>query len=182
MKNKVFVLIMMALVLVALPVLAIAGDHPAKGSDHPAKASTGDHPAKASADDQMKGLVGMCQESADAMAERQAAKSLYDRLGGYDKILELTNEIVRLHQINPDFRLMMGYVDGDHLAKQVADFMAAGTGGTEKYTGRNMVDAHSHMKMTNADFLSAGGDVMKAMKNLGYGEEETNEVDPPACE
>jgi hemoglobin len=176
MKNKIFVLILMAAVLAAFPVLAVAGDHPAKTSDHPAKASASDHPTNASADAQMKGLVGMCQESADAVAERQAAKSLYDRLGGYDKIMALTTEIVRLHQINPDFRLMMGYVDGDHLAKQVADFMAAGTGGTEKYDGRNMVDAHSHLKMTNADFLSAGSDVMKAMKNLGYGENETNEV------
>lgn len=161
MKNKVYVLTLMAVLLIAFPVLAIAGDH---------------SEAAPSAADQMKGLRGMCEESADARAERQAAKSLYDRLGGYDKILELTHEIVRLHQINPDFRLMMGFVDGDHLAKQVADFMASGTGGTEKYSGRNMTDAHAHMKMTNADFLSAGGDVMKAMSNLGYGENETNEV------
>ena len=71
---------------------------------------------------------------------------------------------------------MMKYVDGEHLAKQVADFMAAGTGGTETYQGRNMHGAHAHLDLTTADFLSAGGDVIKAMKNLGYAQEEIDEV------
>ena len=169
MKNKVFVMITMALMLIVFQAPASAGDHPTTDS-------AGDHPTTDSAADQVNALAGMCQEAASATAERQAAEPLYDRLGGYDRILELTKEIVRLHQINEDFRLMMGYVDGDHLAKQVADFMAAGTGGTEKYKGRNMTDAHSHLKMTNADFLSAGGDVMKAMANLGYEQQEIDEV------
>jgi hemoglobin len=159
MKNRVMIGIMMMVVLAIFPILSIAGDHP-----------------EPSVDEQMAGLVGMCDASTAARAERQDAEPLYDRLGGYDKILALTNEIVRLHQINPDFRLMMKYVDGEHLGKQVADFMAAGTGGSETYKGRNMKDAHAHMEMTTGDFLSAGGDVMQAMKNLGHGPEEIDEV------
>ncbi len=159
MKNKVFVSIQMMVVLALFPVLAIAG-----GDEAP------------TVEEKMNGLQAMCTETAGAQAERQAAKSLYDRLGGYDRIHALTTEIVRLHQINPDFRLMMKYVDGEHLATSVADFIAAGTGGTEHYKGRNMLDAHSHLDFTDADFLSAGADVGKAMQNLGYGQEETNEV------
>jgi hemoglobin len=159
MKNKVFVSIQLMVVLALFPVLAIAG---------------GDETL--SVEEKINGLQTMCTETADARTERQAAKSLYDRLGGYDRIHALTTEIVRLHQINPDFRLMMKYVDGEHLATGVADFIAAGTGGTEHYKGRNMLDAHSHLDFTDADFLSAGGDVGKAMQNLGYGQEETNEV------
>ena len=159
MKSRVMTGIMMMVVLAIFPILSIAGDHP-----------------EPSVDEKMAGLVGMCDASAEARTARQDAEPLYDRLGGYDKILALTNEIVRLHNINPDFRLMMKYVDGEHLANQVADFMAAGTGGTEHYKGRNMKDAHAHLEMTTADFLSAGADVMKAMTNLGYGEDEINEV------
>lgn len=159
MKSRLTAGILMMVGLAVIPVLAVGGDHPAS-----------------SAEEQMKGLEGMCSASAEARSARQEAKPLYDRLGGYDGILALTNEIVRLHQINPDFRLMMKYVDGEHLAKQVADFMASGTGGTETYQGRNMKAAHAHLEMTNADFLSAGGDVMTAMQNLGYGQEETDEV------
>ncbi len=159
MKNRVMIGIMMMVVLAMFPVLAGAGDHPTP-----------------SAQEQMTGLVGMCEASAEARTTRQETKPLYERLGGYEGIHALTDEIVRLHNINPDFRLMMKYVDSEHLAKQVADFMAAGTGGTETYKGRNMHDAHSHLELTTADFLSAGSDVGKAMKNLGYGEEETQEV------
>ena len=32
------------------------------------------------------------------------------------------------------------------------------------------------LELSNADFLSAGSDVTKAMHNLGYGEEEIQEV------
>jgi len=159
MKNKVFVSIQMVVLLAIFPVLAIAG-----GDETP------------SVEDKMNGLQAMCTETADAQAARQDAKSLYDRLGGYERIHALTTEIVRLHQVNPDFRLMMKYVDGEHLATSVADFMAAGTGGTEEYKGRNMRAAHAHLDFTDADFLSAGGDVAQAMKSLGYGQEEIDEV------
>ena len=168
MKIELKSTVLLVMTLAILPAAAMAGDHP---SDHPAATA-----ADAEAHKQMEGLVTMCDASADARTARQEEKSLYDRLGGYDKIHELCEEIVRLHQQNEDFRLMMGYVDGDHLAKQVADFMAAGTGGTAEYDGRNMVDAHAHLALTEADFLSAGSDVMQAMKNMGYGEDETNEV------
>ena len=159
MKTLTKIGLLMAVVLMFTALPALAGDE-----------------AAPSPEEMMAGLVTMCDESASARTERQEKESLYDRLGGYDKIFEMTTEIVRLHQINPDFRLMMTYVDGDHLAKQVADFMAAGTGGTATYDGQDMKAAHAHMKMTEADFLSAGSDVMKAMKNKGYGENETNEV------
>jgi hypothetical protein len=39
-----------------------------------------------------------------------------------------------------------------------------------------MPEAHEHLKLTNADFLSAGNDVVHAMKNKGVGEEEIQEV------
>jgi len=129
-------------------------------------------------DEQMAGLVGMCENTASDRAARQEKESLYDRLGGYDKILALTKEIVRLHSVNEDFRLMMTYVDHEHLAKQVADFASAGTGGDATYNGRDMVEAHKHMQMTQADFLSAGGDVIQAMKNMDYGQ---NEIDEFVC-
>ena len=152
--------------LTFLPVLAIAGDHPATASDHPAP----------TVDDQMKGLQTMCSEAADAQAERQAAKSLYERLGGYDSILEITTEIVRLHSINDQIKHTLDGVDHKMLAKHVADFVAAGTGGDEEYTGRDLPSSHVHLKLTDADFLSAGGDVMQAMKNLEHGQEEIEEV------
>jgi hemoglobin len=126
--------------------------------------------------EQMAGLATMCENTAQARADRHAAKPLYERLGGYDRIHALTEEIVRLHSQNEDFRLMMTYVDKERLVKNVADFVAAGTGGDVQYAGRDIKTAHAHLRMTTSDFLSAGGDVAQAMHNLGYGEDETNEI------
>lgn len=129
-------------------------------------------------EDQIHGLQTMCAESHDARAARQEEESLYLRLGGYDKILEMTTEVVRLHSINPAIKHTLKGVDHAGLAKHVADFAAAGTGGTAKYTGRDMRSSHAHLKLTNADFLSAGGDVVTAMTSMGYGQ---NEIDEFLC-
>lgn len=127
-------------------------------------------------DARMTGLESMCASTADARSARSARQALYERLGGYDRILELTTEIVRLHHLNRDFDRFMPMVDDARLAKQVADFMAAGTGGDEEYEGLSLPESHRHLKLSDADFLSAGNDVMKAMGNLGYGQDETEEV------
>ena len=159
MKSRVMTGIMMMVVLAIFPILSIAGDHP-----------------EPSVDEKMAGLVGMCDASAEARTARQDAEPLYDRLGGYDEILALTNEIVRLHQYQP------GFPADDEVRGRRASGQPGGRlhGRRHRrhrdYKGRNMKDAHAHLEMTTADFLSAGADVMKAMTNLGYGEDEINEV------
>ena len=124
----------------------------------------------------MSALQDMCDGSTQIRSERQAPVALYERLGGYDRILELTTEIVRLHEQNPTIKPMLVDVDGKNLAKHVADFMAAGTGGSQKYTGRDMQSSHAHLELTDADFLSAGADIVTAMKSLDYGQDEIDEV------
>ena len=136
--------------------LAIAGDDP-------------------SVDQQIEGLVKMCADSEEARAARQAEKPLYFRLGEYDRIYELTEEIVRLHSINPDFQRFWGQIDEERLIKNVSDFVSTGTGGPKVYAGRDMPSAHADLELSNADFLSAGGDVTRAMNNEGYGDDEIQE-------
>jgi len=135
-------------------------------------ADAGESPA---VDEQVAGLVKMCADTEQARVQRQAEKPLYYRLGEYDKIYEMTAEIVRLHNINPDFQRFMGDVDSEKLTKNVADFVSTGTGGPKVYTGRDMPSAHVHLELSQADFLSAGGDVATGMQNMGYGEEEIQE-------
>ena len=126
--------------------------------------------------EQLEALQSMCDQSADARQKRHEQKPLYDRLGGYDKIRTLTTEIVRLHNENATIKHYFADVDAENLARLVADFMAAGTGGTVEYKGRSMPDSHRSMGLTDGDFLAAGGDVVQAMENLGYGQDEIDEV------
>jgi hemoglobin len=127
-------------------------------------------------DEQILGLEAMCAANAEAMAERQEEESLYLRLGGEEKIREIVIEIVRLHDEDENFDRFMDNVDQERLIDGVTQFLVVGTGGPGEYEGPNMVDAHAHLLLTNADFLAAGGDVMEAMASKGCGEEEIQEI------
>lgn len=135
-------------------------------------AGAGDAPT---VEEQVDGLVEMCAATESARVARQAEKPLYVRLGEHEGVHALTTEVVRLHSINPDFERFWGQIDEEKLIKNLDDFIATGTGGPMGYEGRDMPSAHAHLELSNADFLSAGGDVMTGMQNLGYGENEIQE-------
>ncbi len=139
-------------------------------------ATAGEDAKEPTTREQALGLEAMCAENADAIAARQTEKSLYERLGGEDKIHEFVVEIVRLHGINPVIKHTLEGVDEARLIHGVTKFLVAESGGPAEYKGRNMIDAHSHLELTNAEFLAAGGDVMQGMKNSGCGEAEIQEV------
>jgi hemoglobin len=126
--------------------------------------------------EKMSALEAGCAETAEARQQRHAEKPLFERLGGYDEVLELTREVVRLHKQNESIKHMFADVDSEALAVSVADFVSTGTGGEKRYQGRDMVSAHSHLGLTDADFLSAGGDIVTAMQSKGYGAEEIDEM------
>jgi hemoglobin len=158
---------MLAMIAVAaLSGVALAGpghDHAAHGGDDAVAADLAE-------------LESMCAGTADARAARQAETPLYQRLGGYEKIHAMTTEVVRLHQENEAISHLLEGVDTELLASRVADFVSAGTGGSEEYTGRDMVSAHAHLALTDADFLAAGGDIVTAMSSQGHGQEEIEEI------
>lgn len=130
---------------------------------------------KPTVDEQISGMKTMCAETEQVRNDRHAANPLYNRLGEYDKIHRFTSEVVRLHFENSDLDRIMEGIDGDRLAKNVADFVSTGTGGPKIYEGRDMPSAHANLQLTDADFLAAGGDIVQAMQNMGYGQPEIDE-------
>lgn len=131
-----------------------------------------------STEDQLQNLQNMCNQTESERADRHQKKSLYERLGGFEKILQLTTEIVRLHKVNENIKHLFTHVDSKDLARKVAEFMAAGTGGNIEYTGGTMVNVHRDLHLTDSDFLAAGGDVVTALENLEF---EQNEIDEVVC-
>lgn len=162
MKNRFIAMLALGSLLMAVGLVAFAGDDSAKK-----EAPT--------VDEQIAGLQAMCKENAGPSAERQEKDSLYNRLGGYDKIHKLCETIIQNHDINEDIKHTMEGVDYDKLADHLADFISAGTGGTAEYTGRDMKSSHAHLELTDADFLSAGGDIVKSMKSMEYEQNEIND-------
>lgn len=126
--------------------------------------------------EQVAGLQKMCADNAAAIQKRQAEKSLFERLGKEPKIHTLAEKILAAHSKNPKIGHFFAKVKKDVFVKNVADFLVMGTGGKAEYKGRDMATAHKDFKITNGDFLSAGGDVKAVMAEMSYGENEVQEV------
>jgi hemoglobin len=126
--------------------------------------------------EQVVGLQTMCKESEQAIKERQSKISLYDRLGGREKIGTFATNLYHSHKNNKQIGHMFKHVQEKPFIGHVTEFLVVGTGGKGKYTGRDMESVHKKLKITNSDFLSAGGDVQDTMKALNYGDNEIQEV------
>ena len=130
----------------------------------------------ATPDEQVAALDAMCAEAKPAMEARQAENTLFSRVGGREGLHEVVVETVRRHQINERIKHLLDGVDPDLLIKRVTNFLVIATGGQGEYLGRDMVTAHAHLKLTNADFLAAGGDLGAAMDAAGWRENEKQEL------
>jgi len=126
--------------------------------------------------EQVAGIQKMCADSGEAIKQRQAEKPLFERLGKRPKIKVLAQKLLAAHSKNEKIGHMFTHVKKDLFVKNVTDFLVMGTGGKANYKGKDMVAAHKHLKISNADFLAAGGDVQSVMKEMKSGENEIQEV------
>lgn len=81
--------------------------------------------------------------------------SLYRRLGGYDVIASIVDDMFSLLQADPRFaRFAMGRsMDSHKRARQlIVDQMCALSGGPCFYIGRDMKTSHMGLKITNAEW------------------------------
>jgi truncated hemoglobin YjbI len=133
-------------------------------------------PAPVSAKAQVAAIEADCLKAADAMKQRQAAKSLYLRLGSRDGIQELSTRLYAAHAANKQIGHMFEHVAREPFVERVTNFLAAHSGGGGTYEGRTMAQVHERLNISYDDFLSAGGDVQSVMKDLGHGDEEIQEA------
>ena len=105
------------------------------------------------------------------------SSTLYERLGGVERISKLALDVVALHYNNPLFKTRFEQVkDRGKLAKNLIDFICAGTGGPQTYTGKDVLAAHKHMNIDEQELVSAIDDVMAAMTKNGYEQAEKNDI------
>jgi len=83
--------------------------------------------------------------------------TLYARLGGYDAIAAVAEDL--LPRLQTDARLARYWqnrgADGIKREKQLLiDFLAASAGGPMYYTGRDMKTSHQGMKVSEADWTA----------------------------
>jgi len=106
-------------------------------------------------------------------------KTLYERLGGYDAICAVANDL--LPRLQADSRLARFWQhrgeDGIRREKQLLiDFLCASAGGPMYYTGRDMKTSHKGMKISEADWSAFLGHVNATLDAFKVPQAEHSEV------
>ena len=106
-------------------------------------------------------------------------KTLYQRLGGYDAISAVANDL--LPRLQADSRLARYWQhrseDGVRREKQLLiDFLCASAGGPLYYTGRDMKTAHRGMKISESDWLAFLRHLHVTLDTFQDSEKERKEV------
>ena len=97
-------------------------------------------------------------------------KSLYERLGGYDGIAVLTNDLLPRLQADPQLGRFWKNRGDDGIEREhqlLIDYLCSSAGGPMYYTGRDMKTSHKGMKISESDwtiFLQHAGATMQALQ------------------
>lgn len=103
--------------------------------------------------------------------------SLFDRLGGESGIQRLVKDIVDNHYRNPLIRTRFEQVkDRALLERHSVEFLCAGSGGPQAYSGRDLRSAHKGMNVSEQELIAAMDDIVAAMTKNQLDASVQNEV------
>ena len=103
--------------------------------------------------------------------------TLYERLGGEERIKRLVADTVDNHYRNPLIKVRFEKIaDRATVERHAVEFMCAGSGGPQTYTGKDMVSAHKGMNISEQELVALIDDFVAAMTKNGYADAEKNDV------
>jgi hemoglobin len=105
--------------------------------------------------------------------------TLYERLGGYDAISAVANDL--LPRLQADAKLARFWQnrgeDGIRREKQLLiDFLCSSAGGPLLYTGRDMQITHQGMKISEDDWSTFMGHLQATLESFQLPQAEYNDV------
>lgn len=113
--------------------------------------------------------------------ENIAEMTLYERLGGRERIAALVDEIVEEHMRNPRIsaRFLPYREEPERLARikgHLVDFFVTGSGGPGEYAGRSMSEAHRGFNIDEAEYMAATDDILNVLDRNGIDEQSRKDV------
>ena len=121
-------------------------------------------------------MLMACSSSMESGKTTMAQPSLYERLGGKPAITAVVDDFVG--NVANDTRINKRFANADipRLKSRLVDQVCEATGGPCKYTGANMRDAHTGMKITDAEFNALVEDLVKSLDKFKVPAKEKNEL------
>lgn len=121
-------------------------------------------------------LVACSSETPDT-SSTPMVKSLYDRIGGREKVKAIVEDIWNNHAKNPIVKDRFAGSDPAYVKKRVFEIFAAATGATDvEYKGMDMKSAHKGMNISEMEFNAVVDDVLAACEMHKVAQKERNEV------
>ena len=106
-------------------------------------------------------------------------KTLYERLGGYDAVSAVANNLLPRLQADPQLARYWQHrgEDGVNREKQhLIDFLCSSAGGPLYYTGRDMKTSHKGMKISESDWSAFLGHVNATLEAFQVPQPERDQV------
>ena len=113
------------------------------------------------------------------VAARAQEKSLYQRLGGYDAVAAVTDDMIGRLAANPQLGKFLKGLSNDSkkkLRQHFVDFLCNATGGPCVYTGRDMKTSHAGLGITEADWNASVVDLTATLDQFKVPAKEKQEV------
>ena len=103
-------------------------------------------------------------------------KTLYERLGGKPALEAVVGELWAITAKDARINQYFAHTKPEVFAGQLVDFLCQASGGPCVYHGKDMVAAHTGMKITEAEFMALAENVSKAMDKFKVPSKEKDEV------
>jgi hemoglobin len=107
--------------------------------------------------------------------------NLYERLGGAQGISSIVDDIVEAHLSNPVIKArFLPYLERPEevavIKKHTCEFLGAGCGGPEHYSGKDMQAAHKGMNISEVEFVNALDDILGVLDKHEKDEQTKKDV------
>jgi hemoglobin len=105
--------------------------------------------------------------------------TLYQRLGGYDAICAVANDLLPRLQADPQLARFWQHRGEDGLRREkqlLIDFLCSRAGGPLYYTGRDMKTSHKGMKISESDWSAFLGHVTATLESFKVPQAERDQV------
>jgi hemoglobin len=108
-------------------------------------------------------------------------KTLFERLGRSNGIEHIVEEVASRHLENPVIAARFRpYLEQPQklqaLKEHLARFLEMGSGGPQRYAGRDMKSAHAGMNISPAEYMAAIDDILAALAHAGIDQQTRNDV------